>query len=99
MIAVDAALTAESAGLRIRVDGVGHVLVCRVDGDAGTLLQTLRRSGQLLATLRLLIPLLNRTGLRLDVMSGAKRVAHIGTGVRSNALGRLLRLPSAHIGS
>lgn len=99
MDAVDAALVAESAGLRIRVDGVGKVLTCRVDGDASNLLETLRRSGQLLATLRLVIPVLDRTGLRLDVMTGTKRVAHVGAGVRSNAIGRLLRLPSAHIGS
>ncbi len=99
MVTVEAALIAESAGLRFRIDGTGSVLTCRVAGDPTSLLETLRHGRQLLSTMRLLVPVLVRTGLRLDVLAGTVHVAQLGSGVRQNALARLLRLPATHLGA
>jgi IS5 family transposase len=98
VIAVNAAIRAESADLRIRIDGRGNVLTCRLDGDPANLFATLRRSRDLLPAVRTLVPVLVRTGLRLDVLAGNLRVASAGSGVRQNALARLLRIPAAHVG-
>jgi hypothetical protein len=98
VIALDADLIADSAGLRMRIDGRGNVLTCRLDGDAGNLFATLRRSRQFLAALRMAIPILVRIGIRLDVVIGTVRVGQAGSGVAQNAPARLLGLPAAHIG-
>lgn len=98
MIAVEAHLRAESGGIRLRVDGRGRVLTCRLDGNPANVVAAARRWRQLLPAVRALIPLLVRTGLRLDVVVGSLRVARAGSGVRQNRLARLLALPSARVG-
>ena len=98
MLSVDAAVSAESTGLRFRVEGTGRVLTCRIDGNTSGWLESLRRSAYYLATLRAIVPVLIRTGLRIDFVAGKVQLASIGTGVRQNALGRLLRLPNTIVG-
>jgi hypothetical protein len=99
MIAVEAALQAESAAMRIVIRGSGNVITCRVDGSPASLLDAARQSPQLLAAIRTAIPLLTRTGLQLEIVIGRFAVARAGSGVSQNALARLLRLPSAHVGA
>lgn len=83
----------------MRIDGQGSVLVCRVDGDPAGLLETLRRSRSLLGALRAAVPMLIRAGIRVEVRAGALNVGRLGSGVKQNALGRLLRLPATHVGA
>ena len=99
MIAVEAALQAELAATRIVITGSGKDLTCRLDGSPASLFDAARQSPQLLAAIRTAIPLLTRTGLRIEIIVGRFAVARAGSGVRQNALARLLRLPSAHVGS
>jgi hypothetical protein len=98
VIAVEANLRAENNGLRMRIDGRGRVLTCRLDGNPGNVAAALRQVRHLLPAFRAAIPLLVRTGLRLDIVVGPLRVASAGSGVRQNRLARLLELPSAQVG-
>ncbi len=91
-------MIAESAGLRIRIDGTGNVLTCRLSGDFATTFAMLERGGAHLAALRAIIPLLVRAGLRLDFVAGRLKLGTVGRGVQQNPLARLLRLPNARIG-
>jgi hypothetical protein len=52
-----------------------------------------------LPAVRAMMPILVRTGLRIDVMIGSRRVLHGGSGVKQNGLARMLRLPSVHLGA
>jgi len=99
MIAVDADVHAESAGIRMHVTGNGQVLTCLLDGDPAGIFTTLRHSGEMLSAMRFMAPILQRAGLRFDIVIGARRVGQIGRGVKQNALARMLRLPAAHIGT
>jgi hypothetical protein len=98
MIALEADLLAETRGLTLRITGHANVLTCSLAGEPIRVLQTMRNSGQLLAACRRVIPFLVRSGTRVDVVVGTRRMARIGSGVRQNALARLLRLPDAHLG-
>jgi hypothetical protein len=99
VLAVDADLHAESAGVRMHLGGSGGVLTCRIEGDAARVIPALRQSARMLALVRVSAPLLERAGIRLDVMVGERRVAQAGNGVRQNAVARLLRLPAVRIGA
>ncbi len=98
MIAVEAALIAESAGMRMRIDSAGNVIRCRLEGGVGHALGAAKQSLQILRILRIAVPFLVRSGLRLDIIAGDVRVVRAGSGVKQNALGRLLGVPSAKIG-
>jgi hypothetical protein len=99
MIGLEADLVAESAGLRLVFGGSGSVLTCRIEGDAAGLFTTLRQSAKMLSLARALAPILQRAGIRFEVSVGERRIAQAGSGVRQNALARLLRLPAVHIGA
>ncbi len=98
MIAVETDLRAESNGLRVRIEGSGRVLPLRLDGEPRRLLALARRGRRVLPSLRAVIPVLTRCGLRIDLVVGSTRIARAGSGVQQNALARLLRLPGAHLG-
>lgn len=99
MLAVEGALTAETAGFRLQIDGRGGVVTCRLDGGTGGFIDMLRRGRQIVPALRALSPLLLRSGLRIEIVAGERRIGRLGSGVKQNALGRLLGIPSAHLGS
>jgi hypothetical protein len=99
VLAVEANLRADFDGLRVRVDGNGSLLICRLDGKTANVFAALRQSRRLLPAVRAMMPILVRTGLRIDVMIGSRRVLHGGSGVKQNGLARMLRLPSVHLGA
>ncbi len=99
MFAVEAALQAESQGMRVRLDGRASVLTCRIDGGAAQLVRALSKARRLLPLVRALTPLLVRAGIRLEVNVGGFVIGRAGSGVAQNAPARLLRLPSVHVGA
>jgi hypothetical protein len=98
MLGLEADLRAETAGLTLQIDGHSNVLTCRIDGAGNSVLETLRRVRPVLGLLRTIVPMLNRTGIRLDIVLGAVRLAQAGSGVQQNAAAWFLRLPSVRIG-
>ncbi len=98
MLAVEAAMQLRTPGFALDISGEGSLVTCRVRRGFFNLFEVVRAVRPLLDFVRMLAPLLVRTGLRVEFHLGSTCLGRTGAGVAPNGPARLLRLPSTRIG-